>query len=55
MYFMLLDCVSDLLNTQYLLPRFKHNEADGDFLPQSHLVITCDTINLSLELIHSVV
>jgi hypothetical protein len=38
------------LNTHYLTPNFKLEEAEGEFLPEPHLFIQGDAINLSLQL-----
>jgi len=45
----------ELLNVDYLPPTFTLNQADGEFLCESHLVFRSDTINLSLEQIYNLV
>jgi len=43
------------LNDNCLPPSFTLDEADGEFLPEPHLLMRSNTINHSLLLIHNVV
>ena len=44
-----------LPNADCLPPSFKLDQADGQFPLELHLLIQCDTINLSLQLTHNAV
>ena len=55
MDYMLFDGFPELLNADCLPPSFKHDQADGEFLRELHLVFQSDTMNASPELIHNAV
>jgi hypothetical protein len=55
MDYMLFDHFPKLLNADSLPTSFKFDHADGEFLLESHLLIQCDTINLSLQLTNNAV
>ena len=55
MDYTLFDGFPELLNANCLPPSFKFDQVDGQFLLETHLLIQCDTINLSLQLIRNVV
>jgi len=55
MDYTLFDGFLELLNANCLPTSFKLDQADGQFLLEPHLLIRCDTINLSLQLTHNAV
>jgi hypothetical protein len=55
MHYTLNDGFRELLHTNCLPPSRIFDQADGEFLLEPHLLIPCDTINLSLQLTHNAV
>ena len=55
MDYTLFDGFPELLNGNRLPPGFKLHQVDGRFLYELHLLIRCDTINLSLQLTHNAI
>ena len=55
MDYTLLDCFPELLNANSLLPSFKFDQANGQFLVETYLLIQSDTMNLSPQLIRNAV
>jgi len=53
MYYTLFNGFLQLLNANCLPPRFIFYQVDGQFLRELYLLIRCDTINLTLQLIHN--